>query len=200
MEKKFRIGINIAIIIGSFGAWLWMLSKGAGLLSAEGLRSLRYFTMLSNLLAGIAAILWLCRRDSRRIETLKYVAAVSVFLTFMVVMVFLGPLYGYPAMFVGGNFWLHLAVPLTAVGEAIWLSGQRYTRQENRLAMVPMILYGISYLSNNLINGIGEWPDTNDWYGFMMWGPAGTAVTFVVIGIVTWGLGWVIRKFAAKRL
>ena len=38
------------------------------------------------------------------------------------------------------------------------------------IAVIPMIVYGTFYLGNILLNGRGEWPDTNDWYGFAMWG------------------------------
>ena len=53
---------------------------------------------------------------------------------------------------------------------------------------------GAGYLLNNIINGIGEWPDTNDWYSFLTWGyPAGIAI-FAVICAVTWLLGLAMRK------
>ena len=49
-------------------------------------------------------------------------------------------------------------------------------------------------LGNNLINGIGEWPDTNDWYLFLTWGyPVGVLI-FIVICAVTWLLGLAMRK------
>ena len=40
-------------------AWIQMITRAGGSLSSTGLRSLRYFTVLSNLLCGIAALIHL---------------------------------------------------------------------------------------------------------------------------------------------
>ena len=59
--------------------------------------------------------------------------------------------------------------------------------------MIPSFLYGTVYLLNNLINGIGEWPDGNDWYGFLNWGfPVGIIIYLGVI-LVTWFIACVLR-------
>ena len=60
--------------------------------------------------------------------------------------------------------------------------------------MLSPLIYGAFYLGNNLINGIGEWPDTNDWYFFLAWGyPVGILI-FAVTCAVTWLLGLMMRK------
>jgi hypothetical protein len=65
--------------------------------------------------------------------------------------------------------------------------------------MIPPLLYGTVYLLNNVINGRGEWPDTNDWYAFLAWGyPAGIAIFGVICG-VTWLLGFMMRKLQKAR-
>jgi len=112
-------------------------------------------------------------------------------------MVFLGPLYGYPAMLVGANLFMHLITPVTAIAEVIFLSDVEYTRRDNALVMISPLLYGSFYLGNIAINGIGEWPDTNDWYLFFTWGFPVGMVIFAVIFAVTWLLGFLMRK--AKR-
>ena len=109
-------------------------------------------------------------------------------------MLFLGPLYGYPAMLAGVNFFLHLVVPVAALAECIFLSRTIYTRRDNRLAVVPMLIYGTVYLANNLINGTGEWPDTNDWYGFLNWGLPAGLVIFSGLCLITWIAGALIRR------
>ena len=131
------------------------------------------FKVLSNLLAGAAA---------------------AVGLTFMVVMVFLGPLYGYPMMFTGANLFFHLLIPIAAMAEIIFLSDTGFTRRDNRLTILPPLLYGTGYLGNNIINGIGEWPDTNDWYSFLAWGYPMGIVIFAVICAVAWLLGLMLRQ------
>ena len=207
MKPSLRRIVNICIVIGVFGSWIGMTLFGDGALALNGLRNLRYFTMLSNIFAGIAAIMWLVRTPGsnggdqkepviadERTERVKYIAACSVGLTFTVVMVFLGPLYGYLAMFSGANLFLHLVIPLMAMGEIIFLSGAEYTKRDNLLAVIPPLIYGLAYLANILINGMGEWPDTNDWYLFFAWGyPVGAAI-YVIIIVVTWLIGFGMRK------
>ena len=194
-KAGIRILINLFLVVIILYAWLSMIMGPNGLFSSRGMVSLRYFTILSNLLEAAVSIAWIClhRKRRRTAETLKYIAAVSVALTFTTVMVFLGPLFGYAGMFRGPNFWLHLVAPVAAVLEYICMSEERMGRWENLFAVLPMILYGIFYYANNLINGRGVWPDTNDWYGFLTWGYAVGAVIFAVIVLVTYLLGLLIR-------
>lgn len=57
--RGFRIILNIIIAALAIGAWLMMVFIRGGLLTDRGLRSLRYFTVLSNLFEGIACIIWI---------------------------------------------------------------------------------------------------------------------------------------------
>ena len=203
-----RIGIrkilNIIIAIVVAGSWVAIFVSSSGTLMHNGINSLKYFTVLSNLLEGIASVIWLVstRRNgkaSARAELLKYIAAAAVGLTCVTVLVFLGPLYGYHAMFAGGSLYMHLLTPVAAIAEIIFLSDFTYTRKDNRLVVLSPLIYGAFYLGNNIINGIGEWPDTNDWYFFLAWGyPAGILI-FVIICIVTWLLGLMMRKLHRTR-
>ena len=186
-----------------FGSWLSIFFFGSGSLVQNGIGSLKYFTMLSNLFAGVMAAAWLLSagksnggdgRASERVERLKYVAAASVGLTCATVLFFLGPIYGYRAMFAGYNLPLHLIVPVIAIAEIIFLTDTPYTRRDNRLTIIPPLLYGIGYLANILINGIGQWPDTNDWYFFFYWGYPVGALIYAVLLAATWLMGFLMRK------
>ena len=198
-----RIGIrkilNIIIAIVVAGSWVALFVSSSGTLMHNGINSLKYFTVLSNLLEGIASLIWLVstRRNGRasaRAELLKYIAAAAVGLTCVTVLVFLGPLYGYPEMFAGPSLYMHLLTPVIAVAEMIFLSDTEFTGKDNRLVVLSPLIYGVFYLGNNIINGIGEWPDTNDWYLFLTWGyPVGILI-FIVICAVTWLLGLAMRK------
>lgn len=102
--SRVRKYVNIFIVIASVASWLALLVFGEGELAERGINSLKYFTVLSNLFAGLSSVIWLISsrengKASETVERLKYIAAASVALTFTVVMVFLGPLYGYPEMF-----------------------------------------------------------------------------------------------------
>ena len=203
-RMRIRTIINIILIVAVLGSWIALFVSSSGTLMHNGINSLKYFTVLSNLLEGAASAAWLVssRRNgkaSSRAEQLKYVAAAAVGLTCVVVLTFLGPLYGYPEMFAGPSLYMHLLTPVIAIAEIIFLSDFTYTRKDNRLVMLSPIVYGVFYLGNNLINGIGEWPDTNDWYLFLTWGyPVGILI-FTVICAVTWLLGLAMRKLHSTQ-
>lgn len=199
-KPKLQAAFNLLLALMVLWAWLSMVfdpSSGA-LLSSRGIASLKYFTVLSNLLEAAASLLFavslLRNAASRWTLLLKYVAAAAVGLTFIVVMVFLGPLYGYPAMFVGGNLWLHLLVPVLAMTEfCLSFRDLKPTGRESLLCVLSPLIYGLFYLGNILINGRGEWPNTNDWYGFVMWGlPVGLLI-FLVILLATWVIALLLR-------
>ena len=198
--------VNVLVAVTVFAAWAQMARfVGAdGRLSAAGLGSLKYFTVLSNLLEGFVAVFWsihLIRalrdravRPGRLLCLCRYAAVVSVALTFTTVMVFLGPVFGFGMMFTGANFWFHLVVPLAAMLDFCVLDREcAYARRDARAAIVPTVLYGFGYAGNLLINGVGEWPHTNDWYGFAMGGPALSVLVFFGIILGTWGLALLLR-------
>ena len=55
------------------------------------------------------------------------------------------------------------------------------------------LLFGIVYCANILINGVGQAPYTNDWYGFTMWGVQFMPVVFLVMLLATWLFAIAIR-------
>ena len=221
-KNRLRWYVNILLAVLVFGSWFSVFFFGTGSLVRNGLGSLKYFTMLSNIFVGVIAVAWLVStqkgagagkskkagvgksdndnenasgfRASNRVERLKYIAAASVGLTCATVLFFLGPIYGYPAMFSGFNLPLHLITPVIAILEIIFLSDVTYTRRDNLMVMIPPFLYGLGYIANILINGMGEWPDTNDWYLFFHWGYAVGALFYAVLLAVTWLIGLLMRK------
>ena len=191
--------VNLVIAAVVFFAWGTMLLGwgGGNLLSARGLLSLRYFTVLSNILEAIICLIFvvqLIKAISKKaalphwVRSLKLAGTTAVTLTFLTVMLFLGPLFGYPGMFAGANLHLHLTVPVLAILEFVLLE-----RPETRVrfgatftALIPGILYGIFYLGNILINGVGEGYGSNDWYGFTVFGMDKIYLVFAVIALGTW--------------
>ena len=193
MNKRKVLNIIIFLIV--LITWLRMVFAPSDvLLTARGLASLKYFTVLSNLFEGIACVIWLLNGN----EKIKYSAAVSVTLTLIVVLTFLGLLYGYVAMFVGVSFWMHLIVPVAALLEVIFWSKASFDLKDNLLACLPMGIYGIYYIGNNIINGIGEWPFTNDWYGFLTWGYPIGIMFYTIILFVVFLIGFAIRKIKER--
>ncbi len=182
--------VNIILAISVFASWLWMVfGSRNGNFAATGLRSLKYFTVLSNLLEGFASAYYVYAYKTRKIThtllRLKYVAMIGVTVTFLVVIVFLGPLLGYPMMYVGANLWMHLLIPVLAILEFLTLDQEEYTGTDTLYTLIPLLLYGVGYLSNIIVNGTGA-HHSNDWYRFFSWGtPVGILILCVIVGL-TW--------------
>ena len=61
-----------------------------------------------------------------------------------------------------------------------------------------MLIYGAGYLGNILLNGVGEWPDTNDWYSFMMWGYPSAFAIYGGLILISLALGGLFRKWGKR--
>ena len=136
---------------------------------AHGLHSLRYFTILSNLFSGLAALLVaVCLTEHGLpfgVWLLKYVAAAAVTVTFVTVMVFLGPTLGYKAQLEGRGFFLHAAGPLLAVLSFCFM--ERFHTLSFALSltgMLPVVLYGLVYAWKVLL--CPEERRWDDFYGY----------------------------------
>lgn len=199
MKKKIRFSANVLIAILVFIGWMLTLIKPDPILAITGFENLKFFTVLSNLFEGLVSILWFITFTATKgktvhwLEVLKYIAAVSVFVTFTVVLVFLVPLYGILGMYKNANLFFHLIVPIAAFLEAVILSESDFTWIENLLVMIPPVAYGVGYLVNILVNGVGLGSSTNDFYMFLHWGyPVGILI-FACIAGISFVLGLAIR-------
>ena len=206
LRRKISLPLNLALAVVVFAAWAKMVFHidENGVLSSSGLYSLKYFTVLSNLLQAIVSLAWAAylgralrgraARPPRLLHGLRHAAVVSVALTFLTVVCFLGPVFGFRGMFSGANFWFHLVVPLASALDFCLLDREGpHALRETPLALIPMLLYGVGYVANLLINGVGQWPHSNDWYGFASGGPVWSAVVFLVIILGTAGIALLLR-------
>lgn len=174
------------LLIGGLALWVWLSSAlrpgRGGALSVEGLQSLRYFTVLSNLLQGGVSLACLCDVDVGR---WKYISAVSVALTFFVVLLLLGPAYGYGSMYIGANLWFHLILPILSMVNFMIVDREgAFSLRDSLFTLIPMLAYSLFYVGNLLVNGVRG----NDWYGFAKRGPQSAVAAFLII----LGLNWII--------
>ena len=179
-RRKARLVLDLVIAFLVFYAWIGMMIRGGGLLSSSGLGSLRYFTVLSNLLEG-GASLWAAvsliagRGIPVRLEALKWTAGTAVMVTFSVVILFLGQIYGYGPMLRGSSLYLHLIVPLLSAAEMLFLRERELSPKTPRQPAAAVSAYGVFYFIRLFAGGRG--PDgrfVNDFYAFTLWGiPAG---------------------------
>ena len=186
---------NVVIAVISFGAWLMLAFDRRAderKLVSRGRESLRYFTVLSNLFSGLVSAvyasvpLWAGEVPSWLL-TLKLMSASAVMLTFLTVVLLLSPVHGWKSMFVGGNFWLHLVLPLLAAIDCCLFVPVRHLPWISTLwAALPTLLYGIGYLRSVLTHGAEENGVVYDFYGFLRWGKDKIPVVMVGMLLFTW--------------
>ena len=207
MKRKPAIIVNLFVGILSYAAWLWMVLSvsNGGPLTAGGLFSLKFFTNLSNLFNGAVCLVYAFRLlgsgwVTRRLKTWKLAGTAAAGLTFTTVMGFLGPVFGYQFMFNGPNFFLHLLLPVVSMLSFVLLERDTRIPFRNTLwAMVPVAIYAVGYLTNVLVQGVGDWPDRHDFYGFLMWGwPVGLGIAAGLM-LVTWLLAILLRALGGGR-
>ncbi len=189
MRKAASKALNILIAALALWAWASMSFRldRHGSLSAGGFQNLRYFTVLSNLMQAGVSLAYVLGGRPRR---LKYASTVSVGLTFFIVLLFLGRLYGYAPMYSGANFWFHLVVPILAMADFLCLDREGgYTLHDSLMSLIPSLCYGLFYVGNLLINGVKG----NDWYGFARGGPGSAAVVFLAILAGSWLIALALR-------
>ncbi len=198
---------NLFIGIMSFASWLSMavFTDGSGMLSAASFASLKFFTVLSNLLNGAAALSYVwqlaCKhRVTVNMYRLKLAAVSAVGVTFLTVVVFLGPVFGYGSMFQGSNFWMHLVLPVISFLDFIFGErGYTLSGREMLWVTVPTLLYEIGYLLNIALHGIGAGPDANDFYGFLTWGAGVGAVIAAGMLLLTWGIALILQRLQRHK-
>ena len=106
--------INILIFVITAISLLFCFRKEGRWDLQKGLKSLRFFTILSNLFCAVCALL-LVLSSAQWAWLLKYVGTVAVTVTLLTVLFFLGPNMGYKQMFSGKDLYLHLCGPLMAI-------------------------------------------------------------------------------------
>lgn len=157
-----------------------------------GLTILKYFTMDSNIFVAIASLIIIpyniinIKKNRSYIplyaSTLKYLGTVSVMLTMLTVIIFLGPTQGFGLMYKNVNFYMHLLTPLLALISYSLLEGIDTDERITITSIIPMTIYGIVYMTNVLHTK--RW---NDFYGFNINGK--WRITFLVMLIATYLIG-----------
>lgn len=205
-KSSFELILNLVIAGLTIVGIVLMLTGNSeeGALQTSGIDNFKFYTVLSNVFCGLVAAVYLVfilfKKDTDKIRVLKLAAVCGVAITFAVVAFMFGPLYGYPQFYKRGNLFFHLLEPLAAMAEFIFIRRKKIPFKYTVISAIPTLLYGIGYMTNILINGVGgPWPDTNDFYAFLSWGwPVGIAI-FAVITLSAFGVACIFRAISNKR-
>ena len=179
MKKKtaWRI-LDIALNLAAFcmvalcvASFFWR--GGDGNMQVAGFTAFRYYTVDSNVLfaltALLAAIVQCASLKSGKllpkwVIVLKFTGTIVVTVTFLTVIVFLGPLFGFGMMYDGVSLYLHGIVPVIALFSLLALErGTFFSRKEALFSLIPTLLYGVVYFLMTVWLTPHRW---EDFYGF----------------------------------
>ncbi len=218
MPKWLPLALDIGIATTVFVSWIAMMVASPDALSARGLGSLKYFTVLSNLLLGITCCIRIPYSlrfmkegcvNPHWLDLLLFVSVIGTSLTLLTVVFFLGPLYGYLAMFAGANLFFHLLVPVAGFLQFEWFGNVGpVSFKESFFGLVPESLYAVFYVANfftHLVRsdapGVGP---VYDWYGFVGdANPIRIVVVLLVMAIATYGISagvWAVKRSLIKKI
>lgn len=215
--KQAFIG-NIVIFILEVFATAWIISgisSTGGPLDGPNYQSLKYYTVDSNILMGIAALAAAiaqrrvlkgkAERVPQFIQLLTLSGTASVTLTMLITIFFLGPtlgkVYGFFFLFSNSSLFLHLINPLAAIFVFI-----RYERtkqiplRQTPIAVIPTVLYAIYYVALTLQHVEGGQVEAGyDWYGFFAFGINAWGIVVAVILLITCGIVLALWKLNRGR-
>lgn len=194
---KRSIVINILIVLFVSLASIFMFTgfrfmPGKFLLSISKIGMFKFFTVQSNLLMGIIAlisIIYDVKLLNKKIDKIpktfyifKLMGTSAITLTFLVTLLFLSPMYGFYNMYNNSNLFFHFLVPVLSI-----ISYVLYTKDCDKFkyafyAIVPTFLYSIYYITEVVTHlNNGGLTVKYDFYGFLQ-GNINNAF-FVVPGI-----------------
>ena len=197
-RERLEIALNVIILVlAAAGTSIMLRRTDSGAVFIDsGISNFKYFTVLSNELSLIVAFFWLILNffNIRFSVLLKLVSASAVGLTFLIIAAFLAPMYPDLNMYEGSNLYFHLIVPLIAMFDAMVMeTDEKIPFKYTFISAAFSLIYGICYFINIEINGIGVWPESNDWYGFLNWGYPIGFVIFAAIILMNWGIACLLR-------
>ncbi len=208
-QLKKAYFLNLCIVCLEILSVGWMFSglripgTGSGAaLSASRFAILRYFTVDSNILMGIVALIMLL--DLRRIirgeldalprrdYVLALMGTVGVTLTMLVTVFYLAPTIdnGWFVCFNNSNLFLHVINPLfSIVAFLCYERTNRLSLKDALWGLLPMCIYAVPYVTVCIINSSNGYVLPGyDIYGFFGFGLLSGFIVFPIILIFTFGI------------
>ena len=158
MQRNVSIALSIIIIILEIIA-LIVCYNSFGI-------NLAYYTIDSNIFLLISTILYLLTINNvpKIVQLLKYSSTLSVFITFLVVVFVLYPMYNFNFQFLfldGPNLYMHVLCPVLALISFIFFDSNEIENclNNNLRSLYFTIIYAIILISLNILNVVsGPYP------------------------------------------
>ena len=210
-SRTISVILNAAVFIITFFATFCMIagiqlmnkSEEIQAFTSSNLAALKYFTVDSNVLAGLVALAFVIVQlmiAKGRLTTipkffyaLKLAGTAGVTLTMMVTICFLIPQFGkdWLVLFMNNNLFFHLIVPLICIIDFIFFvpvpENKPVPLKYSFAGTVPMALYAVFYTTNIITHlGNGLPIKTYDWYNFLGGKLSNAFIAVPAMIIVTW--------------
>ncbi|MBR2289075.1 MAG: hypothetical protein IJ867_00210 [Clostridia bacterium] len=219
-SKKIKISliINVMIVVFTVIASIMMFTgfkftpEAESELESTKLSMLKFFTVESNLLMGIVALIFAIQEIkllngkiediSFKMYILKLMSTTAVGLTFVVVFAYLGPISkgGIPVMLRNSNLFFHLLIPVISMMDfAFFEKTDKIKLKHTLYGLIPTALYEVFYLSNIFIHmENGKVSPVYDWYWFVQIGVWTAAIVAPLILVITYIISWILWKLNQK--
>ena len=203
-DKLFIVSfiLNILNFLLVLTGVILMVTIGSKALGTSDITVFKYFTFQSNVFMGAVAFIYaifqllilLNKRDKlpHVLLVFNHVGVTAVSLTFLVVIFFLAPGYGFNLMYNGANLFFHGIVPVVAMVNFMFIEKECQIKfKETAFAAIPSLLYGIVYFIN--VASKNAYGDIKvDFYMFGANGPLIGAFNFIAIVSIAYGFGVVL--------
>ncbi len=201
---------NVAIIVLTWYSLLALIFGGVSGNMSLGVSTFRYFTNLSNILVAMTASIILPFNINGIIhgkneiplwaQACKFVGTVSVTVTFLTVILFLGPMFGWEIMFAGPCLYLHLITPLLAIFSfCVAECENKYPFYLTYIGLAPTFVYSILYLF--MVAIFKRW---EDFYGFTFGGKMWVIpISLIAMYIATYVFAvgnWALQNLCHKKI
>ena len=241
MERKMSTALKVSIILNSIIASLvaigtlcmlsgFKFSNESGIelaFTASNLNAFKYFTVDSNVLAGIASLIFLIFEVKlakgqiselpKFLYSLKLAATSAITLTMMVTVFFLTPQFkeDWFTLFKGINLFYHLIIPLLCLISFVFFEKPSlYTPAQTNSAsfgfgysftgLIPMALYAFFYTINVMTHLQDGLPTKDyDWYNFLLGKVSNAFISIPAMIVVTWliSLGlWALNRHMPNKI
>ena len=190
---------NILVFLLVLAGTIVMMTIGSGALAENSLSVFKYFTFQSNIFMGVVAFIYgyyqllmlLNKKDKipHVLLVFNHVGVAAVGLTFLIVILFLAPGYGFDKMYNNANLFFHALVPIFAMINYLFFEKEcRIKFLETLFTIIPPLSYGIVYFivvaSQNAYGNLKI-----DFYGFGAKGPVVGAFNFLVVVSIAYAIG-----------
>lgn len=137
---------NLAIFLITSVLTVRFFRKDGAWNAEKGKIAFRFFTVQSNVLCALSALLLCLFPGSHTVWLVKYAGTTAVSVTMLTVLIHLGPMYGYKKLLSGGDLFMHLITPLLALVSFCAFEKRGLAFPEALWGLAPVILYGALYM------------------------------------------------------